>query len=94
MESVDICVAPRSYWRGFVSVYVGLIDNIHYFFVSYNYDEKNEYKILKKIKYSCPIYKKIFSKRFNEKLELASFNVLFISGVVFEMITHNFLSKV
>lgn len=64
-------------WKGFVSVYMGLIDNIHYFFVSYNY-KKNKYKVLKEIlDIHVKLINKIFSWKFNEKLELASFNITF-----------------
>lgn len=48
---------PKDYlkvnWREFLSVYVGLIDNIHYIFVSYNY-KKNECKILNEIFFIKP----------------------------------------
>lgn len=68
MGSANVCVAPRSYWRGFARLYVGLIGNIHYFFVSYSY-EKNKYKILKStLNIHIQFINKTFSKRFNENL--------------------------
>lgn len=75
-----------------MGVYMGLIDNIHYF-ISYSYDKNNEYKILKKrLNIHVKLISTIFSKMFYEKFE-ASFSIIFISIVVLEVNIHNSLSR-
>lgn len=74
-------------------VFMRLTDNIHYFFMSYNY-KKNKNKMLKKIlNMYVKLIHNIFSKMFNEKHELPSFNITFYIGVVLEGIVHHSLSR-